>query len=151
MCRIIPFISLLLLISTQTFASDSVKIMISTQVFHCDLDEKLHCQAISQIQQEEFLLKKDGGRVQLEDKEHGLNADIVTSLDNNNVIYDMTLCSSESCTMSTINSDSNGNINQSMSGQYNLTQKSFYVLLFFITNQVNSINVKEHFLKVMPH
>lgn len=151
MSKIIPFISLLLIFSASSFASDSVKVLIATQVFHCQFNETLNCRAIDQIQRKEILLKKDSGGVQLVDKEHGLRADILTSLDNNNVIYEMTLCSSESCTTSTVDSDSVGNISQSMSGQYGQTQKSFYVLLFYITNKIDSVNLNKHFLKAMPH
>jgi hypothetical protein len=144
------FLILILFASSKSFAADTVKVIIATQVLQCTLGEKLNCKALGQIQSKEIVLKKEGGNVELVDKEHGLSAEIVTSLENNNVVYSMTLCSSETCSISTTNTDQKGNINQSMSGQYNYTQKSFYILLFFITNQVSGLNLEELFTKMIP-
>lgn len=148
MSKTIPFLCFLFLMTATSFAEDTVKVVVATQLFHCDLGEKLDCAAVNQIQEKEFLLKKNGGAIHMEDKEHGLTGDIVTAQEGNNVNYSFTLCSNLSCTMSTTGSDSVGNISQSMSGQYHLKENSFYVLLFYITNQVNSLKLEYNFNKI---
>ncbi len=124
-------------------ASDTVKVLVGTQTFKCDLNGSLSCKAINEIQQKEMVVKKDGGKIQIAEQSKGLSADIVTSLNNGNVIYDITLCSNTVCTVSDNNGGSNGYINQSMFGQYNITEKTFYVLGFFINSENNSVNLSE--------
>ncbi|MGZ3807585.1 MAG: hypothetical protein ACXVCE_05825 [Bacteriovorax sp.] len=146
MTKTIAFLGLFLLTSTQSFAEDTVKATIGTQTYLCELTTQLSCKAVNQVQQKEMLLKKNAERIQIEDKDRGLSAEVSTSLDNNNVVYDLTLCSSQSCSMSTVTSDPSGNINQVMSGQYNITQKSFYVLGFFISTHANGLNLEDKIL-----
>ncbi|MGZ3787880.1 MAG: hypothetical protein ACXVLQ_05120 [Bacteriovorax sp.] len=146
MTKTIAFLGLFLLTSTQSFAEDTVKATIGTQTYLCELTTQLSCKAVNQVQQKEMLLKKNAERIQIEDKDRGLSAEVSTSLDNNNVVYDLTICSSQSCSMSTVTSDPSGNINQVMSGQYNITQKSFYVLGFFISTHANGLNLEDKIL-----
>jgi len=141
------FLSFLLILSTNLFAEDTVKVLVGTQTYLCEITNQLNCKAVNQVQKAEIQLKKNAGNVTIEDKERKLNAEIATTLDHNNVIYDLTICSAESCSLSTITSDPNGSINQVMSGQYNITQKSFYVLGFFISTQANTINFEEKILR----
>jgi hypothetical protein len=143
MSHIIFFLNLFLLISTQAFADDSVKVTVGTQTYLCEIAAQLNCKAVNQVQQQEMALKKNGGKIQIADKDRGLSADIITSLDKNNVVYDITLCSSQSCSINTVTSDTTGNINQVMAGQYNITQKSFYVLGFFISTHASGLNLEE--------
>ncbi len=142
---------LFLLTATSTFADDFVKVTVGTQTYHCELTNQLNCTAVNQVQKKEILLKKQAGKVQIEDKERNLSAEVITSLDNNNVVYDMTLCSSQSCSLITNTSDATGNINQVISGQYNITQNSFYVLGFFISTHANDLNLEEKVLRSKFH
>lgn len=125
-----------LIISTSVFAEDSVKVLIGTQTYFCQITDQLSCQAANQVQQQQVLIKKDGAKLEITDDKYNLKATIETSLNQSkSVVYDFTLCSKESCTVSTATTDSAGTINHMMLGQYNITQKSFYVLGFFISNQ----------------
>jgi hypothetical protein len=147
MSKLFLLLSLLLIGVHQSnaFADDTVKVIVATQTYQCDFTDKLNCKAINEFQQKEIMIKKNGGSVQVEDKEHGLMATMVTVLEGSNVSYGLTLCSALSCSVSTVESNSNGDIAQSMSGQYNITQKSFKVLLFFITNKLSSTNMGNKF------
>ena len=135
-----------LLLTNITLADDTVKVTVGTQSYHCDLGSELNCKAINEVQQKVINLKKNGGQVGAEDKVRGLSADVITSLNGNNVVYDVTICSGQSCSISTVTSDLTGKINQVISGQYNITQKSFDILGFFISTQANAINLQETIL-----
>ena len=130
-----------------SFAEDTVKVTVGTQTYHCELGAELSCKAINQVQQKSLLLKKNGGQVGVEDKPQGLNADVSTSLNGTNVVYDFTICSAQTCSVTTTTSDSTGKINQVISGQYNITQKSFNILGFFISNQAGAIDLQEQVLQ----
>jgi hypothetical protein len=136
-------LSFILLISNSSFADDTVKVTVGTQTFHCELGQALSCKAINQIQQKAIVLKKTGGQVSVEDKPRGLSAEVVTSLNGTNVVYDMSVCSTQTCSLSTVTSDSSGKIDQVISGQYNMTQKSFDVIGFFISTQTPFQNLSE--------
>jgi hypothetical protein len=151
MTKAISLLALFLLSTTAVFADDSVKVKVGTQTYLCEITTQLNCKAVNQVQQKELLLKKNAGAVHIEDKERGLTADIATAIDNNNVIYDITLCSAQSCSLNTVTSDPTGNVNQTISGQYNITQKSFYVLAFFISNRTSVINIEADILNKFSH
>lgn len=146
MNRYLLAIVLFLISTTVVLADDSVKVTVGTQTYLCELSNELNCKAVNAVQQKVILLKKQSGKVQIEDKVKGLSAEVITNFVNNNVVYDMTLCSNLSCSISTTTSDATGNINQVMSGQYNITQNSFYVLGFFISTHANPINLEEKIL-----
>lgn len=146
MNKIIIFMGLFLITTKLVIADDNIKVNVGTQTYLCQITTQLECKAVNQIQQKEITLKKNSGKIQIEDKERNLAADIATSLDNNNIVYDITLCSSQSCSLSTITSDTTGRINQVMSGQYNINEKSFYVLGFFINNHGTNINFEQKIL-----
>ena len=135
----------------MAYAEDTVKVSVGTQTYLCTLTSQLTCNPTNQVQQQVMNLKKNGGKIQIADKERGLSADIDTSLDHNNVIYDLTLCSDKTCSISTVNSDAVGNINQLMLGQYNITEKSFYVLGFFINSQGKAMDFEAALLKKFHH
>ncbi|MDD4974087.1 MAG: hypothetical protein PHY93_07030 [Bacteriovorax sp.] len=145
--KLITGLGLILLISNSSFAEDTVKVTVGTQSYHCDLGAELSCKAVNEVQQKAIVLKKNGGQVGVEDKARGLNADAVTSLNGTNVVYDVTICSGQSCSISTVTSDSTGKINQVISGQYNITQKSFDVLGFFISTQAGVTELQEIILQ----
>jgi hypothetical protein len=151
MTKAISLLALFLLTTTAAFSDDTVKVKVGTQTYLCEITTQLNCKAVNQVQQKEILLKKNSGSVHIEDKERGLTADIATTIDNNNVTYDITLCSAQSCTLNTVTSDTIGNINQTMSGQYNITQKSFYVLAFFISGHTGAVNFDVDILNKLPH
>ena len=137
----------LVLITNSSFADDTVKVTVGTQTYHCEINSELSCKAVNEIQQKAILLKKNGGEVGVEDKPRGLTADTVTSLNGTNVVYDVTICSAQSCSISTVTSDSTGTINQVISGQYNITQKSFDVLGFFISTHAGVVNLQEKIMQ----
>jgi len=151
MSRSFRVIFLFLLTATSAFAEDTVKVTVGTQTYLCELSSELNCKAVNAVQQKEILLKKQSGKVQIEDKAKGLSAEVITNFVNNSVVYDMTLCSNQSCSISTTTSDATGNINQVMSGQYNITQNSFYVLGFFISTHANAVNLEEKILNTKFH
>jgi len=124
-------------------ADDTVKLMVGTQTFLCEFTSQLNCKAVNQLQQKEIQLKKDGAKIQIEDKARSLSAEIQTSLSGANVIYEITLCSVESCSISNVVTNSLGSINQTMSGQYNITQKTFYVLALFVNSDLSSVNLEK--------
>ena len=145
--KLITGLGILLLISNNAFADDTVKVRVGTQSYHCELNPELSCKAVNEVQQKVILLKKNGGQVGVEDKLRGLTADAVTSLNGTDIVYDVTICSAQSCSISTVTSDSTGKINQVISGQYNITQKAFDVLGFFISTQAGVTNLKDLILK----
>jgi hypothetical protein len=141
MIKTISLLFILLTNMSLAYADDTIKLLVATQTYFCEMAEQMNCKAVNQPQQKEVVLNKNGGNVHIEDKEHKLNAFVNLSMDSTDVAYEMTLCSEQVCTVSVLSTDPNGTITQSMSGQYNLTQKSFYVLLLFITNNIpKSIN-----------
>jgi hypothetical protein len=149
MRKIIIFLSLL--ISVASFADDTVKVTVGTQTYLCEITNQLNCKATNKIQKTEIFVKKNAGQINIQDKERKLDGEIATSLDHGNVVYDLTLCSPDSCGLSTVTTDSNGSINQVVSGQYNITQKSFYVLGFFISTHASDINLEEKILTNISH
>lgn len=124
-------------------AADSVSVVVGTQTYQCSMTEGLKCNPVNAVQQQQITLKKNGGKIQIADSARGLSVDIATSVENNQVSYDATFCSNTVCTLSTNNGGVNGYIDQTMFGQYNITEKTFYVLGFFITSQNKTINLKE--------
>lgn len=140
---LLSFITFCFFNNSALRADDTVRAMIGTQTFLCELSNQLSCKAVNQVQQKEIQLKKAGAKIQIEDKARNLSAEIETSLDGVNVIYDLTLCSAESCSMSSVITNSSGSINQTISGQYNITQKSFYVLAVFINTNLSPVNLEE--------
>ena len=134
----------LLSISTiATAADDSVTALVGTQTFQCTLGNELKCTPANELQQKEIVLKKHGSSFKIADEARGLEALIDTSLSNGDMSYDITFCSTKVCTLSSSNGGPNGYINQTMYGQYNVTEPSFYVLGFFITTQATVTNLKE--------
>ena len=149
--KLIAGLGLLLLVSNSAFADDTVKVTVGTQSYHCDLGAELNCKAVNEVQQKAIVLKKNGGQVGVEDKPRGLAASAVTSLNGTNVVYDVTICSGQSCSISTVTTDSTGKINQVISGQYNITQKSFDVLGFFISTQAGVTDLQEKIIQKLDH
>jgi hypothetical protein len=141
------------LILNSAYADDTVRVTVGTQTYHCEIGTALTCNPVNEVQQKTILLKKNGGNLSVEDKARNLSAYTVTSLSGAKVVYDITICSSQSCSISTVTSDSSGNINQVISGQYNITQKSFDVLGFFISTQngVVDLQAKIQNLKSLLH
>lgn len=146
---------LFFLVSGQVFSKDltdaptddsTVKAVVGTQTYQCTLNPNLSCKAVNELQKKEIVLKKNGGQVSLVDSARNLSADISTTLDGVNVVYDITLCSGLACSISTVTTNAAGSINQVMSGQYNITEKSFFVLGAFISNQKAEINLEEKVL-----
>jgi hypothetical protein len=149
MSKIIIFLSLL--ISATSFADDTVKVTVGTQTYLCEITNQLNCKPANTVQKTEILVKKNAGQINIQDKERKLNGEIATSLDHGNIVYDLTLCSQDSCSLSTVTTDPSGSINQVMSGQYNITQKSFYVLGFFISTHASDVNFEEKILTNISH
>jgi hypothetical protein len=150
MSKTIAIMSLFLLSITTSFADDSVKVTVGTQTYLCEITTQLSCKATNQVQQQAIQLKKNAGSIHIEDKERNLKADIDTSLDHNNVVYDFTLCSAQTCSINSTTTNPAGNINQVMLGQYNITQKSFYIIGAFISTQAAEVNFEQKILsKIM--
>lgn len=124
-------------------ANDSVTALVGTQTFQCTFGTELSCTPANELQQKQIVLKKDGSSFKIADEARGLEALIDTSLSNGDMSYDVTFCSTTVCTLSSSNGGPNGYINQTMYGQYNVTEKSFFVLGFFITTQNKPFNLKE--------
>ncbi|MDO9182720.1 MAG: hypothetical protein Q7U04_09940 [Bacteriovorax sp.] len=141
--KLMTGLSVFLMLSTNTFADDTMKITVGTQSYHCELGSTLDCKAVNEVQQKTIMLKKNGGSIGVEDKPRALSADAITSLNGTNVVYDVTICSAQSCSISTLTTDSAGKINQVISGQYNITQKSFDIIGFFISSQAGVANLQE--------
>lgn len=144
-------ILLCLLVSTAAIADDTVKVTVGTQTYLCEITSQLNCKAANQVQKTDLQLKRNGGQINIQDKDRKLNAEIATSLDYNNMIYDLTICSAETCSQSTVTTDPNGSINQVMAGQYNITQKSFYVLGFFISTHATDVSFEDKILTNISH
>jgi hypothetical protein len=130
---------------TKALADETQKVLIGTQTYQCDINPQLSCKAINNVQQKEILIKKNGGKIQIADAPKGLSADIDTTFENSQMSYDITLCSKTVCTTSNSNGGQNGYINQTMFGQYNITEKTFFVLGFFINSENHPVNLEEHF------
>lgn len=131
------------LMSNMALADDTIKVAVGTQTYQCTINGNLTCNAVNEVQQQTLTLKKNGGHFQIADAPRKLAADIDTTIENNEVSYAVTFCSSAVCTLSTSNGGKNAYINQTMFGQYNITEKSFYVLGFFINSQNAPMNLEE--------
>jgi hypothetical protein len=131
--KLITSFGLLFLLSNGAFGEETIKVTIGTQSYHCDLGAELKCVSVNEVQRKTIQLKKNDGSAGVEDKPRGLSVDVLTSLNKGQIVYDLTICSSQSCSISTVTTDSSGSIDQMVSGQYNITQKSFDVIGFFIT------------------
>lgn len=136
-------ICLFVLASNLALADDSVRVTVGTQTYHCELGAELNCTAINEVQQKTIMLKKSGGEVGAEDKAHKLSASVLTTLSGTNVVYEMTICSSKTCSLTSTTSDSSGAIDQVVSGQYNITEASFDVIGFFITTNTGMTNFQD--------
>ncbi len=109
--------------------TSTVRLAIATQTYKCTFaNQNLNCAAANEIEKKVIDLNKNGGKVQIADATRGLSLDLLASLNNGNVNYDLTLCSNTVCTINDVYSNPAGSINQVMLGQYNLTESSFYVL-----------------------
>ena len=123
---------------------ETIKVMVGTQTYQCEIaNQSLSCKPVNSVQQKEMNIKKNGGRIQITDAPRGLSVEITTSLDNTQVNYNASLCSNTVCTVTDNNGGVNGYINQTMFGQYNITEKSFFVLGFFINSQIKPVNLEE--------
>lgn len=134
------------LLFNVAMADDSVKVSVGTQTYLCTINGNLTCNAVNDIEQQTLTLKKSGGHFQIADAPRKLSADIDTTVENAQVSYSVTFCSNTVCTLSTSNGGANAYINQTMFGQYNITEKSFYVLGFFINSQNAPVNLQEKIL-----
>lgn len=135
-----------LLLFNIAMADDTVKVAVGTQTYQCTINGNLTCNAVNEVQQQTLTIKKNGGHFQIADAARKLTADIDTTTENAQVSYAVTFCSSSVCTLSTSNGGKNAYINQTMFGQYNITEKSFYVLGFFINSQNAPVNLEEKIL-----
>lgn len=134
----------LLLISTAASATDdSVQALVGTQTYQCTIGAELDCRAVNEVQQKQIVLKKNGSSFKVSDVPRGLEALIETSVSEGDMNYDVTFCSKKVCTLSSSNGGSDGYINQTMFGQYNITEKTFFVLGFFISTQGKTANFKK--------
>lgn len=145
-----------LLFSISTYAaetnSDTFKINVATQTYQCTVNnQSLKCNPINQVEQKVLDLKKNDGKIQVADNAKGLSFDLATSLNNGNIIYDITMCSNTACTVNTIYSGSNGAINQIMLGQYNITESSFFVLGVSLSSQNQILNISEKIQSLIKH
>lgn len=144
----------LLIFPLSTFAadtnSDTIKINVATQTYQCTIaNQSLSCNPVNQVEQKVLEVKKNDGKIQVADNPKGLSFDLSTSINNGNVLYDITLCSNTSCTVNNVYSGPNGAINQILLGQYNITEKSFYVLGVSLSsqNKILDIGEKIHLIK----
>lgn len=145
--KLITSFVLLFLISNGAMADETIKVTVGTQSYHCELGAELKCLAVNDIQRKTIQLKKNDGSVAVEDKPRGLSIDVSTSLSEGRVVYDLTTCSLQSCSISTVTTDFSGSINQVVSGQYNITQKSFDIIGIFLTTQNGlSFNLEDKIL-----
>lgn len=134
----------LLTISAAAYADDdTVTALVGTQTYLCTMGTELVCEPANELQQQQIELKKDGSAFKIADELRGLEALVETSVTEGDMSYDVTFCSKTVCTVSSSNGGSEGYINQTMFGQYNITEKSFYVLGFFITTQNKAANLKD--------
>jgi hypothetical protein len=134
--------TLLFLNLSNAKADDTVSVLVGTQTYQCTTAGGLKCNAVNSVQQQQMTIKKNGGKIQIADSARNLSADISTSVDNNEMSYDVAFCSKTVCTQSSSNGGAVGYINQTMFGQYNLTESSFYVLGFFISSQNKALDLE---------
>lgn len=136
-----------LIFSASPFAAEpsaTVKLSLATQTYQCTIaNQNLNCTPVNQIERKVMDINKNGGKVQIADAAKGLSLDLVTSLNNGNVLYDLTLCSNTACTINDVYSNANGSINQVMLGQYNITETSFFVLGVSLTNASGAVDFSE--------
>jgi hypothetical protein len=134
----------LLAISAAAYADeDTVTALVCAQTYQCTMGTELVCKPVNELQQQEVVLKKDGSVFRIADEARELDALIETSVTDGDMSYDITFCSKTVCTVSSSNGGAEGYINQTMFGQYNITEKTFYVLGFFITTQNKAANLKD--------
>lgn len=138
--KLITVFGFLFLMIKGAFAEETLKIAVGTQSYHCELGAELKCVALNEVQSKIIQLKKNNGIVVVEDKPRGLSVNVSTSLDKGRVVYDLTTCSPQSCSMSTVTTDTLGGINQVVSGQYNITLRSFDIIGFIISTQAGINN-----------
>lgn len=124
-------------------ADDTVTALVGTQTYQCTMGTDLVCNPVNTLQQKQIVLNKNGSSFQIADAARGLEALIETSVTDGDMSYDITFCSSTVCTVSSSNGGPDGYINQTMFGQYNITEKTFFVLGFFITTQSKVTNLKD--------
>jgi len=117
----------------NSFAGDTVRVLIGTQSYSCQFNPELSCAPLNELQKAVMDLKKNGGGVDINDKERNLAGAIRTSVAEGKVNYGMTICSLDSCSAVDTSGGVNGDINQVISGQYKVSETSFNVLAFFIT------------------
>lgn len=109
-------------------STDTVKINVATQTYQCTITQSLTCTPVNQVQTKIMEINKVDGKISIADAPKGLSMDLVSSVENGNVYYDITICSSKSCSLNNVAGGTTGKIAQTMFGQYNITEKSFYVL-----------------------
>lgn len=124
-------------------AADTVTALIGTQTYQCSFGPDLVCKPANELQQKQIVLKKNGSSLKIADAPRGLEAIIDTSVTDGDMSYDITFCSKTVCTLSSNNGGPEGYINQTMLGQYNMTEKTFFVLGFFITTQNKAANLQD--------
>jgi hypothetical protein len=123
---------------------DSVKLNIGTQTYQCTItNQNLDCKPVNDVERKIIDINKNNGHVQIADAPKGLSVDLNTNLNNGNVIYNITLCSNTSCSINNVYSGATGAINQIMLGQYNITEKSFFVLGVSLTNSNKILDIGE--------
>lgn len=126
---------LCLFFSNQIFAADTIKLNVATQTYQCQIaNQNLNCQPVNQVQSKIIDMPRSNGRINVADAPRNLDLEIDTALNNNNMIYTLTLCSAKTCTINDVYSNATGGINQVMLGQYDITETSFYVLGVSVTN-----------------
>jgi hypothetical protein len=150
MLKVMPF---LILFCSNLFAADTntdvVKINVATQTYQCTITQNLSCTPVNQVEQKVMEINKNGGKVSIADAPKGLSVDLVSSVTNGNIFYDITLCSSKACSLNNVAGGATGSIAQTMFGQYNITEKSFYVIgvSFNTTIKLVDFESKIHNLK----
>jgi hypothetical protein len=103
----------------------------------------LDCAPLNELQKAVIDLKKNGGGVQINDKERNLEGSIRTTVVDGKVDYGMTICSPDSCSSINTNGGVNADIDQVISGQYKIQESTFNVLAFFITTgTLNEMQLK---------
>lgn len=135
-------ITLISLNVSTAFASDNIKLNIATQTYQCTIsDQKLNCNPTNAVQSKVLEIGKNNGGITVSDTPKGLSLEINTQLNNNNVNYNLTLCSNTACSINNVFSDNLGSINQLTMGQYNITEKSFFVLGVSIVSLKSNSNL----------
>jgi len=136
-------VSLLAISATAYADEDTVTVLVGTQTYQCTMGTEVECVPANELQQQQIVLKKDGSAFKIADEPRGLDALVETFVTDGDMSYDITFCSKTVCTVSSSNGGSEGYINQTMFGQYNITEKTFFVLGFFITTQNKAANLKD--------